>query len=146
MAHARKQIRDALKTILTGLTTTQNNVYYDYIYSIDKTPSLVVFTKGEDISNTIIGKPKLKERRLIINIVGLVKIGETYQDICDSIALEVEESIYNSNNLSGLAKIINLLSISTEFNDELEKPLGSINLEYEIIYRTKENDVETIIN
>ena len=36
MAHARKSIRDDIKTTLTGLTTTQSNVFQSRVYPIGK--------------------------------------------------------------------------------------------------------------
>ena len=146
MDHSRKQIRDAIKTVLTGLATTSNNIFYDYVYAINKLPALVVFTRAETIENKTIGKPRVQERTLQIDITGIVKTNTNYQDTVDKITEEVETAIYNSSNLSGLVKFINLLNIETEYNDDLEQPLGSVKLSYSVTYIVRENDVTTIIN
>jgi len=148
MSHARKIIRDELKTILTGLTTTGTNIFFDTIYNIknDQVPALLIFTKNETVENKTIGQPRIEDRILYIDIIGLVKTTIDYQDTCDQIALEVENAINSSLNLNGKAKYIILNDIDTEYNDDLEKPLGSIKLGYSVMYRVNTNNLEVISN
>jgi hypothetical protein len=51
MAHVRKQIRDAVITSVTGLTTTGSNVFRSRIYPLEQTklPGLCVFTRSETV-------------------------------------------------------------------------------------------------
>ncbi len=51
MAHVRKQIRDAIVTAVTGLTTTGSNVFRSRIYPLEsgKLPGLCVYTKSETV-------------------------------------------------------------------------------------------------
>ena len=43
MAHVRQQIRDAIVTALTGLTTTGTNVFRSRIYPLENNTSCRVF-------------------------------------------------------------------------------------------------------
>lgn len=48
MSHARQKIRDAVVTLITGLTTTGTRVYDTKLYNLDPSedlPGLVVYTK-----------------------------------------------------------------------------------------------------
>ena len=49
MAHVRKQIREAVKTKVTGLTTTGNNVFETRIYNLKPSnlPAIIVSTPDE---------------------------------------------------------------------------------------------------
>ena len=49
MAHVRKQIRDAIKTALTGLATTGANCYQSRVFPFESTklPALLIYTKSE---------------------------------------------------------------------------------------------------
>jgi len=50
MSHARQQVRDAVVTAVTGLTTTSTRVYASRVYPHDSLPSLAVYTLEEEIS------------------------------------------------------------------------------------------------
>jgi len=49
MSHVRQQIREAVATRLTGLTTTGVNVFASRVYSLadEKLPALAVYTRSE---------------------------------------------------------------------------------------------------
>ena len=51
MAHARKQIRDQLKTTLTGLTTTGSNVFNSRVYDHDALPCISIYTLSEELGD-----------------------------------------------------------------------------------------------
>ncbi len=148
MAHARKQIRDKIKLMLTGLTTTGNNVFFDYANTINpkNLPALLIFTGSENVSNIIIGQPRLQERLLNINIIGVVKASSNYQDTCDLIVKEVENVFGNNIRLDNLVLNTQLNQIETEYNDDLDEVVGSVNMSYTITYRVYENNIELIIN
>ncbi len=147
MAHARKQIRDELKTVLTGLTTTGVNVFFNTIEKINNTniPAILIFSKSESIEYKTIGKPQIQERTLSFEIIGVVKENDTYQDEIDTIILEIENAINNSNNLSGKVKQIKLESLETEFNDDLEKTVGTVKLTYSCLYQVRTDNLELIL-
>ena len=66
MSHVRKQIRDAVVTALTGLSTTGSRVYKSRIYPLEtgKLPGLAIYTKSEEIQNNTIGAPRTQIRIL----------------------------------------------------------------------------------
>ena len=60
MAHVRKQIRDAVITALTGLSTTGSNVFRSRIYPLEsnKIPGLCVFSKSEATTFDTLTRPR----------------------------------------------------------------------------------------
>jgi hypothetical protein len=90
-------------------------------------PCLLIATGDERIDGTATQSGPL-DRQLSVNIRGFA-MGATVDDTLDQIALEVETALASK----GYA----LQSIEVDFDDELEKPVGSISLNYEIMYFTQ---------
>ena len=54
--HVRKQIRDRLVTLLTGLATTGSRVYKSRVYNLAPTyelPCLLIYTLEEDVTKKL---------------------------------------------------------------------------------------------
>jgi hypothetical protein len=147
MAHVRKQIRDAVATQLTGLTTTDSNVYVNRLYPIaqSKLPGLLVYTNSEASSKLDMHYPRLLERRLEVVVEGVVKTTSSIEDLLDTIAQEVEEAVYTDVTLGGLCKDVVLTSIETDFASEGDQPVGVVKLEFEAKYVVRENDLSVAL-
>ena len=142
--HIRKQIRDKIKTMVTGLSLTNTNVFYDATYNIDssKLPCIVVQTKDERIEKTTFGRPSIQNRILNISIYGVFQVNEDYQDKLDEILLEIENRVYLNSNLDGLVTRIEITQIETDVREETQKPTAIIEIGLVVEYRVKENDLE----
>lgn len=146
MSHIRKQIRDAIVTALTGLTTTGSRIYKSRIYPLEsgKLPGLCVFTKSEEISNETINPPRTQMRTLDVMVESYVMANSNIDDSLDAISLEVEEAIYSNQTLGSLAKGIDIVSFEADYSGDGEKVVGVGRLTLSVYYTTKENDLESV--
>lgn len=130
MSHARQQIREAVATAVTGLTTTGTRVFQSRMRPAadSQVPCLLVTTDKEDIES---GIQNIQERGLIVTIQGIAKGTTNLDDTLDTIAKEVETAVHGAGSLSGkVPGGLTLRSINVEFDDTLEKPVGVIVMEY----------------
>ena len=138
MAHVRKQIRDAIITALTGLSTTGSNVFRSRIYPLEsnKIPGLCVFSKSEATTFDTLTRPRSVNRVLEIGVEAYVKATSNYDNTLDTIAVEVEEAIASDVTLGSLAKDTQVTSFEADFSGEGEQPVAIGRFTVEVIYRT----------
>lgn len=128
MSHVRTQLRTATAALLAGLPTTGARVFQSYVppRNAADLPCILLTTGSEDIeAGTVSGS---QDRRLNITVRGLAMANSSLDATLDAIALEVETALS--------AGTYQLKSIDTDFDDSLEKPVGSISLIFEILYFT----------
>jgi hypothetical protein len=125
--HARQQIREATATALTGLTTTGSRVFQSRMVPQESLPCLLVTTNSEEINPQTIGNRQ--ERMLELVVHGYAKQTATVDDVLDQIALEVETAM-------AVRQWAVLQRIDVDFDEHLEKPVGSISLTYQYQYFT----------
>ena len=145
MAHLRNQIRDAVVSRLTGLSTTGSNVFRSRIYPLEnnKLPGLCIFTKSESTTFDTLTRPRSISRVLEIGVEAYVKAISNYDNTLDTIAVEVEEAIASDVTFSNLAKDTQVTSFDADFSGDGEQPVAIGRFTIEVNYRTLENDVET---
>lgn len=145
MSHVRKQIRDRVATLVTGLPTTGSSVYKMRRYALDdsKLPAICVYTMDESSSLITIGSRTL---RRVINVAIDIAVkgpSATVSDTLDAICVSVEEALAADFTLNGLAKSSVLTSTEIDVNVEGEKSIASARLVYSVEYITLITDVET---
>ncbi|MFZ9079456.1 MAG: hypothetical protein ACO23H_13045 [Alphaproteobacteria bacterium] len=147
MAHVRKQIRDAVITAVTGLTTTGSNVFRSRIYPLEqsKLPGLCVFTRSENVEFDTLTISRSVSRVLDVIIEGYVSATSNYDDTLDQIAVEVEEALAADVTLGGLAKDTQVTAFEADFSGDGEQPVAVGRFTVTVQYRTAENDVETAV-
>jgi hypothetical protein len=147
MAHVRKQIRSAMVTALTGLTTTGSNVFESRVYDLAsaKLPAIAVYSVNENLAYQSIGSNRLQLRSSIFGVEIYVKSASGYDATLDQITVEVEEALYANRTFGGLAQDMKVMSLNTEVSDQGDMPIIYGTLEVEIQYQTDENDPETAI-
>lgn len=133
--HVRQQIREAVATLVTGLTTTGSRVHQSRMRPVADggLPCLLVHsndTERVDMADA----DTLQQRELPIVIRGLAKGGTTLDDTLDAIALEVETAMATNPRLSGKAQMSRLVSVDTDFDGSTDKPVGEIQLTYAFTY------------
>jgi hypothetical protein len=134
MSHARQQIREALATVVTGLTSTGSRVYQSRMRAQESLPCLLVVTNNESIAQADFDNQL--EHTLSLVITGVAKAAANVDDALDTIAAEVETAIGSLNSLGGKVRGLALESIETDFDDTLEQPVGLVNLGYRCTYFT----------
>lgn len=149
MAHARKQIREAVKTAITGLTTTGARVYESRVYPMaaDNLPGLIVYTiqeAAEPISRLSSGVKYM--RTLNIAVEAYVKATGTADDTIDQICAEVEAALPDAAGVLALVEKIDYIGTEIDFFASAEKPAFAATMTYQAVYYTLENDAETILN
>lgn len=145
MAHVRKQIRDAVVTALTGLTTTGSNVFRSRIFPLEKTklPALCIFTRSETTEFDTMTISRSTQRNLDIAVEAYVSATANYDNTLDTIAVQVEEAIASDVTLGGLAKDAQVTAFEADFSGDGEQPVAVGRFTVAVQYRTAENDVET---
>ncbi len=138
MEHARKQIRDAVVSTLTGLATTGANVSVDPVYDIAEAslPALVITTGDESVDITAQFAPRIYQRALNLSIEGIASATSGLADTLDQIAMEVEAAINADATLGGVA----MDAVLTSIRQNMEKaavPIGRLSLDYDITYVTE---------
>ncbi len=145
MAHMRKTIRDAVVTLLTGLTTTGTRVYPSRLYPYDPANSggagLMVYTVSE--SSFLEGRTLTRELDLVIEVVA--QVNDTLDDTLDTIAVEVETAM-GANPSLGLTGPIDSFLKSTQLalRKDGEKETGGLVMTYGVMYRTTQSNPEAL--
>ncbi len=134
--HVRRQLREAAAAAVTGLPTTGTRVHQSRMRTQGEAalPCLLVTTLDEEIEQ---GFQRQQERQIELVVRGLAKATASLDDTLDQIALEVEGALAN-NTLGGLAPAGAVLSrLRTGFDDDTDKPVGFIELEFRLRYFTQ---------
>jgi hypothetical protein len=145
MAHVRKQIRDAIVTATTGLTTTGSNVFRSRIYPLEQTklPGLCIFTRSETVEFDTLTMARSINRVLDVMIEAYVSATTNYDNTLDQIAVEVEEALAADVTLGGLSKDLQVTAFEADFSGDGEQPVAIGRFTVTVQYRTSETDVET---
>jgi len=129
--HVRQQLREAIATALTGLTTTGSRVFQSRTYALETTdlPAIRIGTLAESAQPLLIHASSY-ERLIEVSIEGVATELSDLDDKLDLIAKEIEIAL--SGGVSISTKLIQLQYQGTdiEFDSEAEKPRGQITLRY----------------
>jgi hypothetical protein len=137
--HLRRQIREAVATLLTGLTTTGNRVFKSRVQTLkdNQLPALVILTNEETVTQQTIHSNPLLERQLSVQVIAKAKANTNLDDTLDQIIKEVEMAVFASdaaNTLGGLVKGLVLDSLDITFNGEAETKVGEAVMAFTAVY------------
>ncbi len=145
MSHVRQQIRDQLKTTLTGLATTGANVFASRVYDHDALPSLAIYTLSEEL-----GSESANKQMRLLNIVLEVRAKATtnLDNTLDTISAEIEAALFSSGDttLSGKCKDIDFEGVDIELSGDSDQPVGLMTMRFACLYRVDKADVTTLIS
>lgn len=150
MSHVRQQVRDALATTLTGLTTTGANVFGSRVWpvSVDDLPALLVHTDEESVEVLSIHSPAILQRTLTVRIEALARATASLDDTLDTICSEVETAINATESAAtaggALDAPIRLAAVSVEF-EPAEQPVGRLVMSWTGTYSTAANAPDTAL-
>jgi hypothetical protein len=145
MAHVRKLIRDNIKTVLTGLTTTGSNVFQTRLFPIEEgnMPALCIYTKTEVTDYSSMTPPRTQYRTLEIAVEAYVKGTSLLDNSIDTIAVEVEEALATDLTRGGNAKDTLITGVEIDYSPDGEQSVGIARFTVQVVYVTLENDIET---
>lgn len=133
--HVRKQLRDAIVTAVTGLTTTGSNVFYGRALPLgSQTPALLVYVDSETVDYDL-GRFSCSPMRIASVQFQGVHEGED-DDTLDEISKEVEVAVFAGGNFGGLSQMTELTNTEITRDGAGEKTTGVILITFEISYRT----------
>lgn len=147
--HLRKQIRDALVTAVTGLTTTGARVYKGRAYAVESQdlPCLLVYTGGETVSNRSLPTPRLQDREVEFVVEALATaVDSSLDDSLDLICKEVEVALAD-NSFSGKSKGTGLKRVGAAeiVGGDSAKPIGAKRMVWGVHYAVRSNAPDTSI-
>lgn len=146
--HVRRQIREAVGTVLTGLTTTGARVFQSRVYPLEAAdlPGLLISTRNETTTLLEIGTNPLVERVLTLEVAAVAQATADLDDTLDGICKEVEIALASPGaTLAALAKNIALVATDIELTGEAAQPTGRASMEYRITYYTHETAPDVAI-
>lgn len=140
--HVRRQIREAVATAVTGLATTGARVYQSRVYPLESgnLPGLLIRTYSESSKAETIHAPKLLQRLLLLEVIGIAKYVSDLDDVLDQICKEVETALAPPvGALGALAKDITLRSTDIAVDGDGDRPTGRARMIFEVEYYTADN-------
>lgn len=138
--HLHKQIRDALKTKLTGLTTSGSHVYANRLQVMADTnlPGLRIFGDDENCDTLTMHTPALQERTIDVLVECCSKKVTGLDDELDLMSKEVEIAL--SSGITVGTRNVPCIYRGMKFDDELaDKPIGIKRLRFSIDYTAMNN-------
>lgn len=142
--HVRTQIRNAVATTLTGLSTTGNRVFVSRVYPMERAslPGLIIMTMIDE-NDTSQGAIKTGNAiiwsKLQLMVKAFAKSTANVDNSLDQIENEVRKALLVDRTLGGLAKNINWLSTTVQLDAGGEQPVGMAEILFNIDYRINEN-------
>lgn len=141
MAHLRQQIREAIATALSGLSTTGSRVYTSRVYPVQTAdlPCLLIYADSERSNALTISCPRPLERSVQFRVEAYAKATSDLDDTLDQICVEVERALAMPvSALVGIVRSITLDSTELELVSA-EKPTGRARLAYTVDYFVAED-------
>lgn len=133
--HVRTQIRDFVKTTLTGMTTTGSNVFKTRFYPLEQAdlPGLIIFSGPEGSSKTTLTSVE-RTYTVIVEVYASANID--VDDTLDTACKEIEAALFSDTTFGGLCKFAELTSTDFEQADEFKKPTMRVTLTIDVGYKT----------
>ena len=144
MAHVRAQIRDAVATAITGLGAT---VLKSRFFPNDEAalPVFLVYTVNESVDVASGSGSQTMMRTLSVIVDASTQAAEdALDDALDAFAVLIETAVGN-NKFSGLALDTRLTSTEMNTSTDGRKPLGTVRLMFDVIYRTTRTNPSTSV-
>ena len=143
--HIRQQLREAVATAVTGLTTTGSRVFQSRAYplQISDVPCLVVTTDGDSIEQETVHHPYTQARQVQLRIEGYAVGTTNLDDTLDGICKEVEIAVDNAT----LSIVDDIGFAGTQLDTSVvgQQPVGKLTLIYRITVRTMSNSPDVAI-
>lgn len=143
--HAHKQIRGAVVTALTGLTTSGARVYTNRLMPMESghLPGLRIYLDDEQVDAMTLHAPYAQDRSLALAVECCAK-GDSLDDTLDLMSKEVEVALAAGLTVGG--KFLQPVYGGMEFTDELaDQPVGIKRLRFTLTYSALSNAPDVLI-
>lgn len=126
--HVRQQLREAVATAVTGLSTTGSRVYQSRVYPLTDSnlPCLLVTSDGDKSEAITAHSPYQQERATTIRIEGVAKAVSNIDDTLDTISKEVETAIAGSS--TAIVKGLIYQGAQIDYDGSGEQPIGKVTM------------------
>ena len=126
--HVRQQLREAVATAVTGLSTTGSRVYQSRVYPLTDSnlPCLLVTSDGDKSEAITVHSPYQQERATTIRIEGIAKAVSNIDDTLDTISKEVETAIAGSS--TAIVKSLIYQGAQIDYDGSGEQPIGKVTM------------------
>ena len=137
--HLRREIKERVATILTGLSSTGSNVFQSHVCSLenDDLPSLCIYTQDLEIEVGASGDPRFYHSTMILIADGYAQTSSNLDDQLDQIGIEVQVAIAGDIYIYNLVKDSYLSSVDISYSGEGTSPIGIIRHNYSVLYRIR---------
>lgn len=141
--HVRQQVREAVATAVTGLTTTGSRVFQSRVYQLQETdlPCLIVTTDGDTREYLTAHNPAEVEVTIAVRIDGYARAISNLDDTLDLISKEVEIAMAGSS----LADFIELAGTQIDQSVTGKQPVGIVSMVYRIKTCIMNNAPDTVL-
>lgn len=139
-AHLHTQIRAAVVSALTGLTTSGPRVYANRLQPLPDalSPTLLVTLDEEDAATLTMTAPAMIERTLTVVVAACAKASAALDDTLDTMSKEVETALAAGISVGG--QTLNLFYGGMTYADEQgDKPVGVKRMSFEVSYTAMSN-------
>lgn len=139
--HMRKQIRDAVVSVLTGLTTTGSAVYASSVYPLGVLPCLAITTPGDAYSEDATSCDTDGFRvAIVVDAVAEAVLG--LDDTLDTICAEVHVALMADATLAALIDHLQLMDteLTLHTEDDVERPHGRQRMTWTATYSISPSD------
>jgi hypothetical protein len=142
-AHVAEQIIVAIKSALTGLTTSGARVYDSRVYELqdNELPGLTI-----DLGNESAEQANVQgdlERTLELVVAANVKQADGYRTTLNLMRSEVETALANAAALAALCQDVALTATEMEASGEGEKPVARAIMRFAVTYTTERGAPDT---
>ena len=134
--HLRREIKERVATMLTGLSSTGSNVFQSHVCSLenDDLPSLCIYTQDEEIEVGASGDPRVYHSTMILIVDGYVQTFSNLDDHLYQIGIEVQVAMAGDIYIYNLVKDSYLSSVDISYSGEGTSPIGIIRHNYSVLY------------
>lgn len=143
--HVRKQVRDQVVGLVTGLSTTGSKVYQNrnYPLSVSELPCLIVRTGDEQVQYLTIHNAAMQQRVMQVIISVIAEAISGLDDAVDDICKQVETALAGTVSLTESFILESTTGIQP--NVVGEKPVGLVDITFLAQVTTLENAPYTIL-
>lgn len=136
--HLHRQIREAVATALTGLTTSGARVYPNRLHPFESTslPGLRITVESDQVTPLTVHEPHIQGHQLAIAVECVAKAIADLDDTCDQMAKEVEIALSAGVSVGG--HMVYPVLTGSEYDDEAAgTPAGSKRLTFSVEYESQ---------
>ena len=143
--HVRQQLREAVATLVTSLTTTGTNVFQSRVYPLQTSelPCLVITTDGDQVDNITMNNPAQQQRETLVRIAAYARATTTLDDTLDLICKEVEIAIAGAS--TSLVKGLMYNGCQIDIEAIGDQPVGKASMIFSKDLYTESNAPDVLI-